>query len=225
MAALSLSPAATRQPPPTLLLPPTIDFSAIPSMPIVNMSTARRPPLGVNPNAANSPLRGAVAAKAKRSIASIQREEAYGQPPPLKKQMLEGGSQRAVRSPGSLASRSRPVLHVQRARSLKPQAAAPSTETFQSQRVHEKDFISWQKQYRSRFPRMVFFFDSVPDDIRAKLVKHITYLGAVSPRVLLLLFFVFICFTSPFSRPCFVLFFFMQIFASITALSTLTSSH
>ncbi|CAI4219452.1 unnamed protein product [Parascedosporium putredinis] len=25
---------------------------------------------------------------------------------------------------------------------------------------------------------MVFFFDSVPDDIRAKLVKHITYLGA-----------------------------------------------
>ncbi|PKS12881.1 hypothetical protein jhhlp_000221 [Lomentospora prolificans] len=150
----------------------------MPSMPIVTTTTARRPPLSSNPNAANSPLRGSAAAKAKRSIASIQREETYGQPPPLKKQMLEGGSHRAVRSPGSLASRSRPVLHVQRARAVKPQAVPPSTEAFQSQRVHEKDFISWQKQYRARFPRMVFFFDSVPDDVRAKLVKHIVYLGA-----------------------------------------------
>ena len=54
--------------------------------------SARRVPLGNNTNAANSPFRGnvtAVGSKPKRSYANVQREEAYGEPPPTKRRMSE----------------------------------------------------------------------------------------------------------------------------------------
>ena len=61
--------------------------------------SSRRVPLSSNPNAANSPYRAlaAAASKQKRSYATIQREESYGQPPPAKKQMLD--SQQTLRTP------------------------------------------------------------------------------------------------------------------------------
>lgn len=137
--------------------------------------SARRVPLSSNPNAANSPLRAA-APKAKRSYATVQREEQYGQPPPLKKQMLENGAPRTSRSPTQ--SRTRPALQTTR---LKPKAPSTADSTHhQKPQDKDRDLVSWQKQYRARFPRMVFYFDSVPDDIRARLVKPIVYLGAVS---------------------------------------------
>lgn len=175
MAALSLSsPSATL----AILQPPSLDFSVMPTMPIMTMPTAssRRAPLSSNPNAANSPLRGA-ASKVKRSYATLQREEQYGQPPPLKKQMLENGSHRASRSPTHV--RTRPAQQTTRP---KPKAPSTATESTQYQKPQEKDrdLVSWQKQYRARFPRMVFYFDSVPDDVRARLVKLIVHLGAVS---------------------------------------------
>jgi hypothetical protein len=37
----------------------------------------------------------------------------------------------------------------------------------------------WKKHHRAKFPKMVFYFESIPDDIRAKLTKRVTYLGAV----------------------------------------------
>jgi regulatory subunit for Cdc7p protein kinase len=39
---------------------------------------------------------------------------------------------------------------------------------------------AWQKHYRKVFPDFVFYFDSVPDDVRVKFCKQITSLGAVS---------------------------------------------
>lgn len=180
MAALSLSSPSTRL---VVLQPPSLDFSVMPSMSMMTIPTAsaRRAPLSNNPNAANSPLRSAAGPKVKRSHATVQREEQYGQPPPLKKQILEHGTQRAVRSPTS-QSRTRPAHHAQRPRARAPQATAEST---QHQRAQERDLASWQKQYRARFPRMVFYFDSVPDDVRTRLVKPIVYLGAVSHVLLL----------------------------------------
>lgn len=175
MAALSLSSPSARL---AILQPPSLDFSVMPAMSMMTIPTAstRRAPLSNNPNAANSPLRSAAGSKVKRSHATVQREEQYGQPPPLKKQMLEHGSQRATRSPTS-QSRTRPAHQAQRPRARAPQTTAEST---QHQRAQERDLASWQKQYRARFPRMVFYFDSVPDDVRTRLVKPIVYLGAVS---------------------------------------------
>lgn len=36
----------------------------------------------------------------------------------------------------------------------------------------------WKKHHRAKFPKMVFYFESIPDDIRARLTKRVTYLGA-----------------------------------------------
>jgi regulatory subunit for Cdc7p protein kinase len=152
------------------------------NMPIMTVQAmpARRAPLSSNPNAANSPLRGS-ASRTKRSYANLKREEPYGQPPPLKKQMLEIGSHRAVRDPNAAsasASRARPATQVHRAR---PKPVAASVEVSKQQTAQEKELLmNWQKQYKARFPRMVFYFDSVSDDVRARLVKQIVYLGAVS---------------------------------------------
>ena len=47
----------------------------------------------------------------------------------------------------------------------------------------------WQKHYRRVFPQFVFYFESIPDDIRSRFAKQITSLGAVSrsgPWILLL---------------------------------------
>src|SRR5687768_16196868 len=66
--------------------------------------SSRRVPLSSNPNAVNSPYRPsqATASRQKRSHANIQREDAYGQPPPAKKQMLD--SQQVLRTPPRLQS-------------------------------------------------------------------------------------------------------------------------
>jgi regulatory subunit for Cdc7p protein kinase len=44
---------------------------------------------------------------------------------------------------------------------------------------------AWQKHYRKVFPSFVFYFDSVPDDVRVRFVKQINSLGAVSLSSLL----------------------------------------
>ncbi|CAH0056413.1 unnamed protein product [Clonostachys solani] len=165
----------------------TVSLSPTPA-PVAIMSS-RRGPLTSIPHAANSPMRGAAAAiaaysKQKRSHANLQREEAYGQPPPNKKQVLENGTHRAVRSPSKLPRSQTTTL---------PQRGLSSTTTIRgttrergrlstTSRVVENDPNEqkevWKKHYRAKFPKMVFYFESVPDDIRAKLTKKVTYLGA-----------------------------------------------
>ncbi|GAB0135807.1 hypothetical protein EsDP_00004132 [Epichloe bromicola] len=152
-------------------------------VPIAAMST-RRVPLASNPNVVNSPLRGHATlnahAKQKRSYANVQREEAYGQPPPAKKQVLDNGSQRAVRSP---TKTSRTQVLVQRsaaARSttLKDRATRSAQDATRTVQDKDTEKEAWKKHYRVKFPKMVFYFESIPDDIRAKLTKRVTYLGA-----------------------------------------------
>ncbi|OAQ74035.1 G1/S regulator NimO [Pochonia chlamydosporia 170] len=144
--------------------------------------SSRRVPLTSNPNVANSPLRGPSTlnayAKQKRSYANVQREETYGQPPPVKKQALDNGSLRAVRSPSKV---SRTQVLVQRsgtrpvAKDRSARATQAATRTVQDVDT-EKEV--WKKHHRAKFPKMVFYFESIPDDIRAKLTKRVTYLGA-----------------------------------------------
>lgn len=148
--------------------------------------SSRRVPLTSNPNVANSPLRGHntlnAYAKQKRSYATVQREEAYGQPPPVKKQALDNGSQRAVRSPSKT---SRAQVLVQRSAAaarptLRDRAIKSIQDSTRAIQDNEAEKEAWKKHYRVKFPKMVFYFESIPDDIRAKLTKRVTYLGAVS---------------------------------------------
>ncbi|ROT34875.1 hypothetical protein SODALDRAFT_284630 [Sodiomyces alkalinus F11] len=159
--------------------------------PFSAMSTStRRTPLSNNPNVANSPLRGAstlAQAKQKRSHATIQREELYGQPPPLKKQMLDGGSQRQLRSPSKLSVNRTLPQRITRSTtsttttsattSVKPVQHAPLQHDANIERIRQ-----WQNEYLARFPKMVFYFESISEDLRAKLSKQATSLGAREER-------------------------------------------
>ncbi|QLI68619.1 Hsk1-interacting molecule 1 [Metarhizium brunneum] len=144
--------------------------------------SSRRVPLTSNPNVANSPLRGPGSlhayAKQKRSYANVQREEAYGQPPPVKKQVLEDGTQRAVRSP-SKAHRTQVVVQRSSTRLVAKDRATRTTQA-SARTVQDVDTEKevWKKHHRAKFPKMVFYFESIPDDIRAKLTKRVNYLGA-----------------------------------------------
>ncbi|OAA51681.1 G1/S regulator [Metarhizium rileyi] len=145
--------------------------------------SSRRVPLTSNPNVANSPLRGPSSlhayAKQKRSYANVQREETYGQPPPVKKQALENGTQRAVRSP-SKTLRSQVLVQRTSTRPVTRDRTVARTAQTSTRTVQDVDTEKevWKKHHRAKFPKMVFYFESIPDDVRAKLTKRVTYLGA-----------------------------------------------
>lgn len=147
------------------------------------MST-RRAALTSNPNAANSPLRANLGAthggKRLRSHAEMQREEAYGQPPPAKRQMVDHGLSRpSLRSPSTQRNtRTTAQKPVSRATAVekpsRPEIYKPSEKEVENVR-------QWQAQTKSRFPKMVLYFESIPDEQRVKLAKQVTQLGGVSP--------------------------------------------
>ena len=146
------------------------------------MST-RRVPLSANPNVVNSPLRGTAAAlaalaatKQKRSHASAQREEAYGQPPPAKRQMVEPGVKARMRSP----TKPRPVSQRLVSRAYTTERASQQATAHKPSQKEVEEVHKWQQSQRSRFPKLVFFFDNVPQDVQARLTKQVVSLGAVS---------------------------------------------
>lgn len=144
------------------------------------MST-RRVPLSSNPNAANSPLRASSAAlhasKKVRSHADTLRAEPYGQPPPAKRQMIE----RSVASP-SRPKTTRTVVY--RSASRATVGSASTTHKPAEYKPTKEELLTlrtWHTQIRARFPKMVFYFESISDDQRSKLAKQVGQLGAVSP--------------------------------------------
>lgn len=159
----------------------TVSLSPTPA-PIAAMSS-RRLPLTNNPNAANSPLRAsnnlAALAKQKRSYATAQREEPYGQPPPMKKQALDASTTRSIRSPSKLP---RAQQTGSRPNATRPQPRERLVRPVTTSRpAHDADTEKevWKKHHMAKFPKMVFYFESIPDDVRAKIIKRVTYLGAV----------------------------------------------
>ncbi|KAI2628618.1 Dfp1/Him1, central region-domain-containing protein [Hypoxylon sp. NC1633] len=156
--------------------------------------SGRRVPLSSNPNIANSPLRNsALFAKHKRPSAQVQREELYGQPPPAKKQIVESGAQRLPRSPSQQQRVSKSQIPVQtrrNANSYEHKLARERSVQHHHQQQHpvpapsrytEKDIEEiqvWQQHHRARFPKLVFYFEKVPNDVYRKLAKQIAHLGA-----------------------------------------------
>lgn len=72
-------------------------------------------------------------------------------------------------------------------REKKP-ATQPHQQLQQQQRVERshaskgdnlENVRQWQRHYRRQFPQFVFYFDSLPDDVRAKAIRQVRSLGAV----------------------------------------------
>lgn len=173
------------------------EISIPPSPHTLSSMSNRRVPLANNTNAINSPYRAVAAAatKQKRSYANVQREDAYGQPPPAKKQMTEA-SQAQLRTPprqppvqsaeGRVFTRknngAQPTAFERRcaqvARETKAQQAAQKIEKVSTENL--ENIRQWQKHYRRVFPEFVFFFENVAEDIRQRCAKQVVALGAVS---------------------------------------------
>jgi regulatory subunit for Cdc7p protein kinase len=159
----------------------------------LNMSTRR--PLANVPNATNSPHRtGLLPAKRARST---QLEIPYGQPPP-KKQVMDVAEQETrspSRSRSTVQQSTESRLFARRSNNANPSAfekklvaardrerqpvvkgtkgERPSAETLDNIR-------QWQRHYRKAFPQFVFYFDSIPEDVRRKFSRQVVALGAVS---------------------------------------------
>lgn len=150
----------------------------------------RRVPLASNQNAANSPLRNP-ALKQKRTLTQLQREEPYGQPPPTKKLVLDAGTQRVVRSqpqpPPRVSKSAIPVqsrrstnstydtkLARERAAARQQQDAAAVTE-FTEKDIEEIQV--WKAHHVARFPKSLFYFDQIPNDVAHRLKRQIAALG------------------------------------------------
>lgn len=160
--------------------------------------SGRRAPLSSNPNAVNSPYRAvaaAAAAKQKRSYATTQREDSYGHPPPAKKQMLE--SHDTLRTPPrqqSTQSSAEGRVFTRKSNSTQPPTAferklaavavrhktvqQPISKADKTSEENLETIRQWQKHYRRNFPKFVFYFESVSEDIRLKCTKQVTALGA-----------------------------------------------
>ncbi|KAI1078814.1 Dfp1/Him1, central region-domain-containing protein [Whalleya microplaca] len=177
MAAVSLSPTP-------------IPFSAM---------SGRRVPLSSNQNVANSPLRASAAAKQKRSLAQLQREDPYGQPPPAKKQIVESSTHGLTKSPSKQQRVARSQIPVQSRRntnSYESKLAKERSGTHHHPQYHHhnhqqaesltakytqtdvEEILTWKNHHRARFPKLVFYFEKVPDDVHKKLAKQVASLGA-----------------------------------------------
>jgi regulatory subunit for Cdc7p protein kinase len=168
---------------------------------------SRRAPLATMPNAVNSPFRTTQSVAGKRTRAQLG-ENVYGQPP-AKKQLLdangEGGenvdplkrtatviSNEKLDEPflSKRTSTAPPTAFERKLASVREKK--PAQQPQQPQQLQRADrsqalkgdnlenVRQWQRHYRRQFPQFVFYFDSVPDDVRQKAIRQVRSLGAVS---------------------------------------------
>ena len=171
--------------------------------------TSRRVPLGDVPNAANSPFRSVAAATSKRSRDQIDAQEdlAYVSQPRAKRQALEDGRTNLRTSPRKQALQSvesrvfnKQLLNAQPTpferkllASAKEHKGVQRIEQKIEQRVQQRverqgkashealeDIRQWQRHYKKSFPTFVFYFESLPEEVRVKCSKWVRSLGAVS---------------------------------------------
>ncbi|SLM34057.1 Zinc finger, DBF-type [Lasallia pustulata] len=154
----------------------------------------RRVPLANIHNAANSPFRAVAAAASKRSRSQNTTHEDLGcdEPRPAKKQIIEVAHS-AVRTPPRRQIPQHAEGRVFNKRPANSQItafekkllAAKERQTQQKPARQEKalnenleSIRQWQRHYRRVFPQFVFYFESVPDDVRLRCSKQVLALGA-----------------------------------------------
>lgn len=161
----------------------------VPPSPRTSLNMSTRRPLANVPNATNSPHRaGLVPAKRARSG---QVDIPFGQPPPKKHVMdaVEQDRNRLIVPQGTESK-----LFARRSNNANPSAfekklvAAREKERVVPSKTARNDrptadtidtIRQWQRHYRKAFPQFVFYFDSIPEDVRRKFSRQVVALGAV----------------------------------------------
>ncbi|KAL7770309.1 hypothetical protein CFE70_000242 [Pyrenophora teres f. teres 0-1] len=151
------------------VLPPSPHVSAV-------MST-RRVPLANLQNATNSPLRAtAMGGKRQRSHASEQRDMNYGQPP-SKKQIIEVDDAESRRHGLVRRSGAQPTALTRKLEAARETKVTPKHVAQRA--ANDLDTIrQWQRHYRKLFPQFAFYFDSVSDPQKDKLMSRARILGS-----------------------------------------------
>ena len=162
--------------------------------------TSRRIPLGDVPNAANSPFRAVAAAASKRSRGQVEAQEDFlcDLQPRAKRQLLDDG-RTIPRSPKKhdlqptedqvfdrQPTNSQPTAFQKKLLATREEKSRQRVEKQEKAvNVQMDEVRQWQKHYKKLFPSFVFYFESLPEDVRVSCSKHVKSLGAVS---LILLF-------------------------------------
>ena len=154
------------------------------------MSTTRpRAPLASIPNATNSPHRSLT-----QSIGKRTRQQGPGlqeNERPQKKLVVEKNIRDdAVTTPRRRILPSPAEGHVFERGSTTAQPTDFHKKLIASRKETERPPIdaadstirAWQNHYRKVFPTFVFYFDSIPEDVRVRVSKQISSLDAVSLR-------------------------------------------
>jgi regulatory subunit for Cdc7p protein kinase len=170
-------------------------LSILPSSQNLSVMSTSRVPLSRIPNATNSPCRAmptTTTTKRALSQSSLQRDISYGQQPRPKKQMVEFNQSNQRTPPRQQSSLYEGRTFTERTQNTQP--AAPERKRVvvrdkNTQPMHSRNestlhdnqesIRQWQKHYRKVFPKFVFYFESIPDDVRSKCLKQILSLGAV----------------------------------------------
>lgn len=163
--------------------------------------SSRRPPLANVPNAANSPHRSSNSAAVKRARTRSQMDIVFGQPPPKKQAVdredIGAGSPLKTRTVGpqmgveskmfSRRTHSSQVTAFEKklmaVRDQKDSASQLRGTKYEKASAEKLDNIrQWQRHYRKAFPSFVFYFDSLPSDVRNRSLREVLALGAVSSK-------------------------------------------
>ena len=170
--------------------------SISPSPHTLGTMSNRRVPLANVHNAANSPFRAVAAVASKRSRSQNTTHEDLGcdELRPAKKQIIEVAHS-VVRTPPRRQIPQHAEGRVFNKRPANSQItafekkllAAKERQTQPNPARQEKalnenleSIRQWQRHYRRVFPQFVFYFESVPDDVRIRYSKQVLALGAVS---------------------------------------------
>lgn len=162
----------------------------------IAMSTTRRPLADV-PNAVNSPHRGGLLATKRPRPANSQFDRSFSQPP-LKKQLLSRGNGEC-RSPQKFVyqsaeakelftrkNTSQPSAFERKLAAVREKPVAQPNPKISRRYTAEciESVRQWQRHYRKVFPKFVFYFDHVTEEVRQRCAKQVALLGAVSSLVL-----------------------------------------
>ncbi|KAF2001943.1 hypothetical protein P154DRAFT_431816 [Amniculicola lignicola CBS 123094] len=153
---------------------------SIPPSPHIASMNTRRVPLANLQNATNSPLRAShVGGKRQRSHASEQRDIAYGQPP-SKKLAIEVDDAESRRNGLGRRSGAPPNAFQKKLEAAREVKAVPkrSEQVQQAVTANLDNIRQWQRHYRKMFPEFVFYFESIPEDVRSKVSRQAQLLGA-----------------------------------------------
>ena len=157
--------------------------------------TSRRVPLGDVPNAANSPARHLTHFKRSRDQLEAQENFPIEWQPKSKRQAFDPSNLKLRLSPAKQAhpvrddkvfarpsNNNRPATSFER--KLLAAREAGSQQRVQRQQRQPTESIEnvrrWQQHYKKAILGFVFYFESVPEDVRIKYSKTVRSLGAVS---------------------------------------------